>query len=132
MIRFIFVSIFLFISYSNYAQAHISFLDSCSIDSFNGEEVYEIVDEPAEYPGGMGAFYKIIGKHMKFGDKYKNLGGLKVYILFIVDPNGEIVYQCSSHGTTLPLEYLEKWKPGVLKGKKVYVKMLLPIGIKFG
>ncbi|WP_044209599.1 hypothetical protein [Flammeovirga sp. OC4] len=132
MIRFIFVSIFLFTSYSNYAQSHTSFLDSCSIDSFNGEEVYEIVDEPAEYPGGMGVFFKTIGKYMKISDKYKKMGYLKVYILFIIDPKGEIVYQCSSDGTTLPLEYLERWKPGVMKGEKVYVKMILPIKIKLG
>ncbi|KXX69508.1 hypothetical protein [Flammeovirga sp. SJP92] len=132
MIRFIFVSIFLFTSYSNYAQSHTSFFDSCSIDSINGEEVYEIVDEPPEYPGGTGAFYKIIGKHIKISDKNKKMGYLKDYILFIIDPNGEIVYQCSIDGTTLPLEYLEKWKPGVMKGKKVYVKMVLPIKIKLG
>lgn len=120
------------ISMVSNAQSFKAFNDSCSIDYLNGEEVYELVEEPPEYPGGIGAFYKTIGKHMKISDKYKKMGGLKVYILFIIGPNGEIVYQCSNDGSALPLDHIEKWKPGVMKGKKVYVKMILPISIKLG
>ncbi|AZQ63140.1 hypothetical protein EI427_13090 [Flammeovirga pectinis] len=114
------------------AQSLKSFYDSCSIDSLNGEKVYENVDERAEYPGGMGTFYKTFGQNVKFKKSNTALGCTKVIIVLIISPKGSMSVLCSSSDIDILIDKFKQWKPGIQRGKKVYTQIRLVSYIKFG
>ncbi|GHB68698.1 energy transducer TonB [Persicitalea jodogahamensis] len=100
------------------------------------EQVYTVVEEQPEYPGGMSAMYDFLGDNIVYTDeaKTKNVTG-KVFVSFIVGSNGKIrdVKLLKGIGFGLDEEALRvvkampEWTPGRQSGEKVSVKYVLPV-----
>lgn len=99
-------------------------------------EVFFIVEEMPEYPGGEDALRKDISELVKYPDdaKKKGISG-KVYITFIVDENGKVVNPRIARGVDASLDkealrvmgLLKTWKPGKQRGQVVKVEYTIPI-----
>lgn len=100
-------------------------------------EIYSVVEEMPQYPGGMGEMYKYIMNNLNYPSDAKDKGiGGKVFVKFIVNPDGSIsnASVLKSAGTTsLDNEALRivnamgQWIPGKQNGKAVSVYYNLPI-----
>lgn len=106
----------------------------------DNEEVYELVQNPAGYPGGMNAFYQLVGDYLKYPQeaREKGLEG-KVYLQFIVNKegNGEDFKIVKGVDPILDNEVLRiapavihGWVPANDKGEIVKQRMVLPINFK--
>ena len=105
----------------------------------DGDEVYDKVDKMPEFKGGMDGLIQYLHKSIKYpkeSEKANEEG--KVFIEFVVEANGKIsnakvVKSSSDRLDTEALRVINampKWKPGEKDGKKVNVKMVLPIVFK--
>jgi len=102
-------------------------------------EVFTMVESQPRYPGGMDAFYQYLGQEMKYPLQARKAGiEGRVYVQFIVEPDGTI-----SEVTTLKgigggcdaeaervMTNTSGWIPGEQRGKKVRVRMVLPLVFK--
>lgn len=102
-------------------------------------EVFTMVESQPRYPGGMDAFYQYLGQEMKYPLQARKAGiEGRVYVQFIVEPDGTI-----SEVTTLKgigggcdaeaervMTNTSGWIPGEQRGKKVRVRMVLPLIFK--
>ncbi|MBB3698235.1 hypothetical protein KMW28_17245 [Flammeovirga yaeyamensis] len=110
----------------------------CNLDSLDGEPVYDSVEVPASYEGGMGKFYKAVGKTLHFDPNQKNNFSSKIYITFIVDKEGNIRNVCTNQGITIDCinDLIEltsgKWTPAQINGLKVHQKIVLVMNIHLG
>ncbi len=105
------------------------------------EEIFTIVEEQPLPTGGMGAFYKYVGKNLHYPDEAKKSGiEGKVFAKFMVDKNGKlshvtilkgIGYGCDKEAIKV-LENSPKWIVGKNGGKTVNVWMTIPIIFKLG
>ncbi|NLR90148.1 MULTISPECIES: energy transducer TonB [Flammeovirga] len=105
------------------------------------DEIFEIVEDPAGFPGGMGKFYKWVGKNMKYPSQAKRMGVEgKVYVQFVVDKDGSLTdikvvrgigAGCDEAAINV-LKKAPKWKPGKQRGRAVKQRMVLPISFKLG
>ena len=99
-------------------------------------EVFQVVEEMPEFPGGMGECMKWLGQNIKYpaDAKEKGVQG-RVIVQFVVEKDGTIVNAKVVRGVDpdLDAEALRvvnqspKWKPGKQKGEAVRVKYTLPI-----
>jgi len=106
----------------------------------NGQQVYTIVEQMSQYPGGKDALMRFLSQHtiypiLKEGEQALS----KVIVTFIIDADGKVINECickpSSSKSLHPLEQetlkiarlLPDWKPGKQKGKRVPVRYYLPI-----
>lgn len=100
------------------------------------EIIYDIVDEPAQFPGGQSAMLKFFADHLKYPERAKelNLEG-KSYIQFVVTEKGNITNpkvkkgvpdcpECDKEAIRLVLS-MPKWKPGKIDGKPVKSHMIV-------
>lgn len=106
------------------------------------EEVYPIVENMPEFPGGETALFQFIGKNLKFPktllDSINNDDGkYNVYIQFIVDTLGNITDIKPLRGDDLlvdeairVIKLMPKWIPGKNREKKVNVSFVLPFIFK--
>ncbi|AZQ62691.1 TonB family protein [Flammeovirga pectinis] len=104
------------------------------------EEVYEVVQNPAGYPGGMSTFYSLVGQHLKYPQKAKEKGlEGKIYLQFVVnkDGNGEDFKIVRGIDPILDNEVLRiaptvihGWIPANNKGEIVKQRLVLPITFK--
>lgn len=102
------------------------------------EPVFEIVEVMPEYPGGDEARQKFIAQNIVYPPlAIENNKQGTVYIKFIVEKNGSVSNpeavknfdeDCSKEA--IRVVKLMKWKPGEQRGKKVRVRMILPIKFK--
>ena len=105
------------------------------------EEVFTIVEDQPEYPGGMPAFYKFIGKNLKYPSQARRMGiEGKVFVQFVVGKDGKISEVqvikgigagCDEEAKRV-IESSPKWKAGKQRGRAVKVRMILPITFKLG
>lgn len=103
------------------------------------EPVFEIVEVMPEYPGGDEARQKFIAQNIVYPPlAIENNKQGTVIIQFVVEKDGNVsnvtAYKsfdedCSKEA--IRVVKLMKWKPGEQRGKKVRVKMILPIKFKF-
>jgi protein TonB len=108
--------------------------DSTSVAKTNPSN-YSMVDVKPEFPGGMDAFYKFIGKNYKIPE-VKGLNG-KVFVTFIIEKDGSIeevkVLRDLGYGTgneaIRVLKKSPKWIPAEQNGQKVRVAYSLPINL---
>lgn len=105
------------------------------------EEVFTIVEDQPEPPGGMGAFYQYIAKNMKYPAQARRMGVEgKVFVQFVVDKDGSITEVLAVKGigagcdeeAVRVISEAAKWKPGKQRGRPVKVRMILPITFKLG
>jgi protein TonB len=103
------------------------------------DEVFDVVEEQPEYPGGTQELYTFIGKNFKYPEMARaaNVQG-KVYVSFVVGKDGSIedVKILRGLGSGLDEEaarvvkMMPKWKAGKQRGKEVKVRYNLPIVCK--
>lgn len=106
-------------------------------ESLNAEEqIFFIVEEMPEYPGGELALRKHIGSSVEYpvAAQDKGIQG-KVYVTFVVSKDGTVVNAKIVRGVDPSLDAealrvvngLPKWQPGKQKGKAVNVSYTVPI-----
>lgn len=103
------------------------------------DEVFQIVEDPAEPNGGYKAFYAHIGENLKYPRKALDLHVEgKVYIKFVVDKDGSLTNLEIARGIGAGCDEealrvmgkAPKWKPGKQRGRAVKQQMIIPIVFK--
>lgn len=103
-------------------------------------DVFSIVEQMPEFPGGVDANLKYLAKNVKYPEKAldANTSGT-VYVQFIVNTDGSISDPTVIRGVSGPggkecddealrvVKSMPNWIPGKQNGKNVRVKYLLPI-----
>lgn len=103
------------------------------------EEIFQVVEEDPEFPGGMDALYKYLGESLKYPPmaKENNIEG-RVYVTFVVEKDGSISNArilrdigggCGQEAIRV-VKAMPKWKPGKQRGKGVRVQFNLPVTFK--
>lgn len=103
------------------------------------DEIFTIVEDQPEFPGGMAAFYEFVGKKMKYPSQARRMGiEGRVYVEFIVDKDGTVTdvravkgigAGCDEEAVRV-MKTVPKFKPGKQRGRPVKVKMVMPIYFK--
>ena len=119
------------------ATVQLSAQDSKS--KYGNLDVYDIVEEPAAFPGGMQAFYKYIKSNLKYPmDAIDDQIQGKVFVEFLIDEMGNTALpsvakslsaSCDKEAIRL-MNSCPKWNPGKQGGKTVIVRMVIPIDFK--
>lgn len=104
-------------------------------------EIYTLVEEPAEFPGGMSALKKYLTDKLQYPEKAKEMGiSGKVFIQFVVSKEGEVnnvklkrglsgCPECDTEAIRL-IKSMPKWKPAKNNGKIVASYFNLPVTFK--
>ncbi|MBQ21754.1 MAG: hypothetical protein CMD31_13450 [Flavobacteriales bacterium] len=99
-------------------------------------DVFVIVEQMPEFPGGQDSLYKFLGANIVYPNKAKKDGVEgKVYINFTIEKDGSInevkvlrgVHPLLDEEAVRVVESFPKWKPGKQKGKTVRVSYNLPL-----
>lgn len=105
------------------------------------DTIFDVVDEQAEFPGGMAAMREYLKKNMMYPAIAKDAGiEGKCYIRFIVNTDGSIsdvrvlrgvsdCPQCDREALRV-VKNMPKWAPGKVDGKAVRLNYTLPIVFK--
>lgn len=103
------------------------------------DQVFTIVEDQPEFPGGLQAFYKFVGDNMKYPSQARRMGiEGRVYVQFVVDKDGNVTEVeavkgigagCDEEAARV-LKMSPKFKPGKQRGRPVKVRMVLPIIFK--
>ena len=101
------------------------------------EEIYQVVEDPAEFPGGMQALMKYLRDNINYPRISRENGSQgRAFINFVVNSDGSIqdveVLKSSSDiyldkEAVRVVEAMPKWKPGKQAGKAVRVRFTLPV-----
>ena len=104
-----------------------------------GEQIYDIVEQYPEFPGGYSALTKWIDDNLKYPVEAA-MDGIegRVIVQFIVRPTGKVVDAEVVRGIAPSLDkealrlinIMPSWIPGRQKGKAVNVRYTLPITFK--
>jgi len=103
------------------------------------DEIFDIVEDQPGPPGGMAAFYKYVGKEMKYPNQARRMGiEGRVFVQFVVDKSGNLTEVRAIKGigagcdeeAVRVLKNAPKWSPGKQRGRPVKVRMILPITFK--
>jgi protein TonB len=103
------------------------------------EEIYDVVEESAEFPGGMQKMYEFIGKNLVYPAmaRESNVQG-KVFVNFVVSKDGSISdvkvlrgigSGCDEEAMRV-VKMMPKWQPAKNMGKPVKARFTLPINFK--
>lgn len=105
------------------------------------KEIYAIVEEQAEFPGGTAALYKFIQKNIQYPQiaKENGLSG-KCYLKFVVNTDGSLTdiivlkgvsncKECDDEAIRL-VKLMPTWKPAKMGGKPVACYFDLPVSFK--
>jgi len=105
------------------------------------DEIFTVVEKPAEYEGGIPELMKFISKNLRYPAEARREGVQgKVFVQFIIDEQGNIISPEVVKGVSpeLDAEALRviqlsgKWTPGEQRGKKVKQRIILPISFVLG
>ncbi|MDT8412626.1 MAG: energy transducer TonB [Vicingaceae bacterium] len=100
------------------------------------EEIFTIVEDMPEFPGGVQALYKYLGENVKYPQAAKANGiSGKVFVNFTVEKDGSItavkvirgVHELLDKEAIRVVKSFPKWKPGKQRGKAVRVSYNIPI-----
>jgi protein TonB len=100
------------------------------------QEIFQVVEEMPEFPGGMAECMKFLGKNIKYPTISQENGVQgKVIVQFVVNKDGSVVdpVVVRSVDPYLDKEALRvintmpKWKPGKQRGKPVRVRYTVPV-----
>ena len=100
------------------------------------EQIFQVVEEMPEFPGGQAECMKWLGKNMKYPQISQENGVQgRVIVQFVVNSDGSIVDAQVVRGVDPYLDkealrvigLMPKWKPGKQRGKAVRVKFTLPV-----
>lgn len=112
-------------------------------DTTKKEPVYDFssIEKMPEFPGGMPAFFKYIGKNFKYPEAARRDSVVgKVIISFVVETDGALsgfkILKDLGSGTgeeaVRVLQASPKWVPGIQNGRPVRVQYTLPIALNLG
>lgn len=110
-----------------------------SNDSIKDERVFLVVDDPAEFPGGMDAMMKFLAVNVKYPVEARIYGVQgKVFVKFIVEKDGSIsniqiakgLDQSLNKEAIRVISSFPAWKPGRQSGKPVRTQFVLPVYFK--
>lgn len=103
------------------------------------DEIFQIVENPASFKGGIGAFYTYVQKNMKYPSQAQRMGlEGKVFVEFVVGKDGKITdvkvlrgigAGCDEEAIRV-LKNSPAWTPGKQRGRPVRQRMVLPITFK--
>lgn len=103
--------------------------------------IYDIVDEPAQFKGGLKKARKYLSKNIKYPPSaIKNGKEGKCYLKFIVTDEGYISNvkvvrgvqdcpECDAEAIRV-VKSMPRWKPGKINGKPINSSFTLPIEFK--
>lgn len=101
-----------------------------------GEELFFIVEDMPEFPGGEAALRQYLGNNVNYPAEAQQKGVQgKVYVTFVVTKDGGIADAKIARGVDPSLDKealrvvnaLPKWKPGFQRGEAVNVSYTVPI-----
>ena len=102
-------------------------------------EVFTIVEEMPEYPGGLNKLTDYLSKNIKYPQMARESGIQgRVFVNFVVEPDGSVSNVnvmrslgggCDEEAVRV-VKNMPKWKPGRQRGKAVRVSYILPIVFK--
>ena len=111
--------------------------DSTGIDSSaKSQEVFEVVENPPEFPGGNGALFAYISNNLVYPESARKDGVEgRVVVSFIVNEQGAVTELKVEKGLTPECDEaalnvvrnMPNWIPAIHHGKPVKVKFRLPI-----
>ena len=100
------------------------------------DEVFVVVEEQAEFPGGLDSMYAYIQKNLVYPEKAKAEGiEGRVFVQFVIEKDGSISNilvkraiggGCEEAAVEI-IKNMPKWKPGKQRGKPVRFQFTLPI-----
>lgn len=100
------------------------------------DEVFVVVEEQAEFPGGLDSMYAYIVKNLKYPEaaKEKGIEG-RVFVSFIIEKDGSIsnvkllrgIGGGCDEAAVKMVKNMPKWKPAKQRGKPVRCQFTLPI-----
>jgi protein TonB len=105
------------------------------------DEIFDVVENAPEFPGGMEAWYQYLNKNLKYPTQARRMGiEGTVYVVFVVNTDGTIqdVELLRGIGGGCDEEAIRvvsnapKWTPGKQRGRPVRVRMRLPVRFKLG
>jgi protein TonB len=98
--------------------------------------VFVVVEEQAEFPGGLDSMYAYIVKNLKYPElaKEKGIEG-RVFVSFIIEKDGSIsnvkllrgIGGGCEEASVEMVKNMPKWKPAKQRGKPVRCQFTLPI-----
>ena len=100
------------------------------------EQIFQIVEEQAQYPGGMAECMKFLSKNIKYPTISQENGVQgRVIVQFVVNRDGSIVDAKVMRGVDPYLDkealrvvgLMPKWSPGKQRGKAVRSQFILPV-----
>lgn len=100
------------------------------------EEIIDFPDVEASFPGGAAEMQKWINQNVRYPQMaIENNEQGKVYLSFVVEPNGEITNVVIERGVSTDLDReakrlvreMPKWVPGEANGRKVRARFRMPI-----
>ena len=103
------------------------------------DEVFVVVEEDPEFPGGIEALYRYLASNIKYPEQAKaeKIQG-HVYVTFIIEKDGSISNikllrdiggGCGQEAVRV-VQAMPKWKPARQRGKRVRAQYTLPINFK--
>ena len=100
------------------------------------EEIFMVVEQMPEFPGGMAELMKFLSKNIKYPTIAQENGIQgRVIVQFVVNQDGSIVDPVVMRSVDPYLDKealrvissMPKWKPGMQRGKAVRVKYTVPV-----
>ena len=110
-----------------------------TIVSQKNQEVFDVVEQMPEYPGGMQALFQYMADNLKYPkDAMKQQVEGRVLVQFIVETDGSIsntevikrVFPSLDAEATRVISAMPKWTPGKQNGKVVRVKYTIPVSFR--
>lgn len=110
-----------------------------NIPTKNADNIYEVIDQMPQFPGGEQALLKYIGSNIRYPIIAQENGVQgKVIVRFVVNKSGEVenavvlkaVDESLDAEALRVINSLPDWIPGEQKGEKVSVYYTLPISFK--
>lgn len=100
------------------------------------QQIFTVVENDPEFPGGMEALYKFLRENIKYPQlaRDNNITG-RVYVTFVVERDGSIANPrvlkdigggCGQEAIRV-VKSMPKWTPGKQRGKAVRVQFNLPV-----
>ncbi len=105
----------------------------------SADEVFDVVENAPQFPGGMEAWNQFLGENLKYPQQAREMGVEgTVFLVFEIDRQGKIKNPeilrgigggCDEEALRV-IQQSPDWLPGLQNGKKVNVRMRLPIRFK--
>ncbi len=117
--------------------------DTVTVDSVKENqdkgEVYHVVEQMPEYPGGMNAMMSYLATNIRYPeDAHKAKKQGRVIVEFVIDQEGKPcefevkrkVYPSLDAEAVRVIKSMPRWKPGVQRGKPVRVRYTIPVSFR--